>query len=52
MSYRKLLRGVIIIRDEDSEKIAEFLKEYSAEVYIREIKLTEEDCQILGLPLE
>ena len=46
--YRKLLRGVIIIRAEDLDKILDFLGEYDAMVYFREIKLIEEDEEILN----
>lgn len=48
--YRKLLRGVIIIRTEDLDKVLDFLGEYDAMVYFREIKLIEEDVEILKRP--
>ena len=47
--YRKLIRGVIIIRSEDLGTILDFLETYDAEVHTREIKLTYEDCRYLGL---
>lgn len=49
ISYRKLLRGVIIIKNQDLGTILKFLNKYSAEVQVREIKLTEEDCQLIGI---
>jgi len=45
--HRKLIRGVVIIRTQDVERITDFLGQYSAEVHIRTIKLTEEDSKIL-----
>lgn len=48
--YRKLLRGVIIIRTEDLDKVLDFLRGYDAMVYFREIKLIEEDVEILNRP--
>ena len=48
--YRKLLRGVIIIRTEDLEKVLDFLGEYDAMVYFRKIKLIREDVEILNSP--
>lgn len=43
----KLLRGVIIIKNEDITEVLEFLKTYDAEVHIRTIELSEEDRKIL-----
>ena len=45
--YRKLSRGVIIIKKKYLEIILEFLEEYNAQVYVREIILTEDDKNIL-----
>ncbi|MDR2203847.1 MAG: hypothetical protein LBE76_06080 [Nitrososphaerota archaeon] len=44
----KLIRGVIIIRWFDLEKVLNFLSEYNAEVYTRDITLTSEDEKILN----
>lgn len=49
MPHRKLIRGVLILRLEDAEMVKQFLGQYSAEVHIREIVLTDEDRRILGL---
>lgn len=45
--YRKLIRGVIIIKKQYLETILEFLNNYDVEVHVREIKLTKEDRRIL-----
>ena len=45
--HRKLLRGVIIVKTEDLEKVLDFLGKYDAMVHFREIKLFEEDEEIL-----
>lgn len=41
--HRKLLRGVIILRKEDREKVLDFLGSYSLTLYTREVGLTPED---------
>jgi hypothetical protein len=48
--HRKLLRGVIIIRSSDLEKVLEFLESYDATVHFREIKLINEDKEVLSKP--
>lgn len=45
----KLLRGVIIIKKEDVEKVQSFLRGYNAEVHVRTIELSDEDRKILGV---
>ncbi len=45
--YRKLTRGVIIINIKDLETVLEFLKKYDAQIHVREIKLIDEDKEIL-----
>lgn len=47
--HRKLLRGVIIIRSSDLEKVLKFLESYDATVYFREIKLIKEDIENLKI---
>jgi len=44
----KLIRGVIIIRGSDLEKVLNFLNEYNAEVYTRDITLIPEDEKALN----
>jgi hypothetical protein len=46
--YIKLIRGVIIVRGSDLERVLSFLKEYNAEVYTRDVTLTLEDEKILN----
>jgi len=41
--HRRLIRGVIIIRREDEEKVVGFLKQYDAEYFCREIVLAPDD---------
>lgn len=43
----KLIRGVIIVSKGDAKKVVDFLKEYNAEVYVREVALLHEDEVIL-----
>lgn len=46
--HRKLLRGVVVINKKDLEIVLEFLKEYDAQVHVREVKLSEKDEHILN----
>jgi hypothetical protein len=48
ITHIKLMRGVIIILESDLEKVLNFLKEYNAEVYTRDITLTHEDEKTLN----
>jgi len=41
--YRKLLRGVIIIKTEDLQTVLDFLGTYQAEVHVRKVTLTKRD---------
>ena len=41
------IRSVIIVKKENAEKILDFLKEFDAEVYTKEIKLEKEDLKKL-----
>ena len=43
----KLIRSVIIVAEEDAEKVIDFLKEYNAEIHVREVVLTPRDEQAL-----
>ena len=47
--YIKPLRGVIVVRKEDADEIISFLKSYNAEIYARDIILTQDDLKKLGL---
>jgi len=48
----KLIRGVIIVKNEDVEQVTEFLKKNSALFHSRIIELTKKDCETLGLNSE
>jgi hypothetical protein len=45
----KPLRGVLIVRKEDSESIVTFLKEFNADILVRSIVLTEDDMKKLKI---
>ena len=45
--HRKLLRGVLILRNEDVAMVLNFLEQYSLTLHVREIKLTLDDEKIL-----
>ena len=45
----RLIRGVIIVRKEDKDKVLNLLKKFNADVNIREVVLTSEDIEALGL---
>jgi len=47
--HRRIIRQVIIVRTEDSEKIVEFLREYNADIHLRIVELTKDDISSLGL---
>jgi len=44
----RLIRGVIIVRRQDTPKVEAFLKEYKAEYYIRTIELEPSDQKNLA----
>ena len=46
---RRLIRGAIIIKEDDQEKIVQFLREFKAEIHVRKVVLTEEDLVALGI---
>ena len=41
--HRKLLRGVIVLRNDDRDRVLDFLGECSLTLHVREVKLTPED---------
>ncbi len=47
LPHRKLLRGVVILRQRDLEKVLSFLKEWKAQVEVRRIRPTDEDLRVL-----
>ncbi len=45
--HRKLTRGVIIVEEKNTTTILKFLKEYNAEIHVREVALTPDDKKAL-----
>ena len=45
----KLIRGVIIVREEDREQVITFLEGYDTEIHIRRVELTPEDLAVLDV---
>jgi hypothetical protein len=45
--HRKFLRGVIALTDKRSDMVIEFLKIYTINQYMKKMKLTEDDEEIL-----
>lgn len=47
--HNKLIRGVIIVQNNDVEKVTEFLTQHSAHYRVRVVELTKDDCSAMGL---
>lgn len=47
--YRKLHRGVILVRDEDIDSLLDFLKKWGTIVEVREIIPLNEDIEVLSI---
>lgn len=47
--YIKPLRGVLIVRTKDSKSIISFLKDFNADIFVRNIVLTKEDMRKLNI---
>jgi len=45
----KLIRGVIIVSENDTGKVITFLEEFNAEIHTRSVELTPEDEKIIYL---
>jgi hypothetical protein len=45
--HRKLIRGVIILSTRDANEVIKFLKEFNAEVHVRDVVLTQTDRKML-----
>ena len=45
----RLIRGVIIVQEEDKEKIVSFLEGYDTEVFARRVELVPSDLKLLGI---
>ena len=50
--HNKLIRGVIIVKSKDAGIVIDFLKKESANYHIRIVEFSEEDCNVMGLPLK
>jgi hypothetical protein len=50
--YNKLIRGVIVIQNEDLARVLEFLNQHSANYHTRVVELTEEDRKAMRLTTE
>ncbi len=50
--HNKLIRGVIIVKSEEANKVIEFLEKQFAQYHIRVVELSKEDCIALGLSME
>lgn len=46
--YVKLIRGVIIVRKRDANKVIKLLKKFDAEYHVRIVELTKKDQEILS----
>lgn len=47
--YRRLIRGVIIIRTKDQDQVLELLNSFDAEIFVRNVELTTEDNKTLAM---
>jgi hypothetical protein len=45
--HRKFLRGVLFINGDDTEKVVEYLRRFSANFYVGTVELTPDDEKIL-----
>jgi len=45
----RLIRGVIIVRDEDSDTVVSFLEGYDTEVFVRRVELIPDDLKVLDI---
>ena len=43
----KLIRGVILVLEDDAEKVIDFLKDFKAEYHVRKAVLTQKDLEKL-----
>ena len=47
--HRRLIRGVIVLREEDEKRVVRLLRDIGAEVHVRRVELTAEDRKALNL---
>ncbi len=48
--YVRLIRGVVIVREEDAARVVDLLGRFGTEVHARTVELTREDHELLGGP--
>ena len=46
--HRKLSRGVIVLRKEDLDVVVQLLKDYTSEIHVRKIELSDYDREVFG----
>ena len=46
--HRKLARGVVVLRPEDLNVVVGFLKDYTSEIHVRKIELSDYDREVFG----
>jgi len=46
--HRRLIRGVLVLREEDRDRVVEFLRGYGAEIHVRTVVLTQGDNEALA----
>ncbi len=46
--HHKLIRGVLVLREKDADRVIQFLGEYNAEIHVRSVILTESDKKALS----
>ena len=47
--HLKPVKSVLIVRQQDCQKVLDFLKSYNAEIFVRDVLLTKEDEVILRI---
>ena len=45
--YRKLARGVIVLREDDLDVVVDFLSDYTRDIHVRKIELSKDDRDLL-----
>ena len=45
----KVIRSVIIVQNEDCDRVVEFLKKYNATIFVKTVVLSSEDEKELGI---
>ena len=47
--HKRLIRGVVVLREEDAKSVVRLLRELGAEVHVRRVELTMADRKALSL---